>query len=380
MDVRFSEEQRLLKESAREFLETECPMSRVRQAMDDPTPVVSDLWKKMAKLGWTGLVIAEEHGGAGLGWIDLAVVMEEMGRALAPTPFLWSAVLASEAIGLGADAEQQARWLPDLADGSQRATLAVLESAASWSPDDLVLEATPEPDGGWCLRGLKRFVADAVGADWLLVPARDPSGLALYRVATGAPGVQIRRHAHLDETRAMSEVGFDRVTVGADARFDAGGAAEAMLERLFDAGRAALSAEMVGAAERVLELSVDYAKNREQFGRPIGAFQAIAHRCADMLVHVETARSAAYYAAWALAAAAPEARTACLLAKSHCAEAFSAVAGEGIQIHGGLGFTWEQDLHLYYKRALADEQALGDPTWCRERAARLVIDGGAPAP
>jgi alkylation response protein AidB-like acyl-CoA dehydrogenase len=383
MDVRLSEEQRLLQESAREFLEGECPMSRVRQAMDDPVAASAGLWKKMAELGWTGLAVPEQWGGAGLGWLDVAIVMEQMGRVLCPAPFFGSAVLATEAVLLAGAAEQHAAWLPALASGAERATLAFLEPAASWRVEDVALAARPSGSGsssGWSLRGIKRFVPDALEADWLLVPARTEDGLALFRVEAEAPGVSIRRLAHTDETRSMAEVGLDDVPVDDTARLAGALAAEGALERCLDAGRAALAAEMVGAAERVLELSVAYARTREQFGRPIGSFQAIQHRCADMLVHVESARSAATYAAWAVGEQVPEAPTAALLAKAHCAQAFTAVAGDGIQIHGGQGFTWEQDLHLYYKRALADEQLLGDPFWCRDRAAQLVLDGSAPAP
>ncbi len=369
----------MLASSAREFLERECPMSLVRDAMDDPSVAIDALWKPMAELGWTGLAVPEEHGGSGLGWTELAILAEEMGRVLLPAPYVSSAVVATALLRELASAEQSARWLPALAEGHARGTLTLIEPSASSKLDDLAIEAAPS-DGGVVLKGVKCFVEDAGTADWLLVPARSSEGIEMCRVETTAAGLVRRRVDYSDRTRPVYEVTFDRVQVDGDSRLPRSADLAGSLESVLDGARAVLAAEMVGASERVLEMSVAFAKDREQFGRPIGSFQAIQHKCANMLVRLESARSAARYAAWAVSAGEPTAHTAALLAKAHCSEVFTEVAGEGIQIHGGLGFTWEQDLHLYFKRAMADQVALGDPGWCREQVARLVIDEGAPAP
>lgn len=384
MDVRLSEEQELLRQSAREFLSRECPMAQVRAVIDDPSGDVDKLWRQMAELGWTGLVIPEEYGGAGLSTVELAVLFEETGRVLLPGPLFTHVALGGVAIDLAGSPEQKLRLLPALAEGSARVTLALLEEGGSWGPEGIRLEATPDGDG-YRLTGSKLHVPDAQLADWLVVPARCVSGdaagtIVLCVVPASAKGLEIRAFSFVDETRKMCEVTLHDVAVPpenvlrsseAGEADDAGAAA---LERVLDVARVALSAELTGASERVLEMSVEYAKTREQFGRKLGSFQAIAHKCADMFVRVESARSAAYYAAWAVATQAPDAHTSACLAKAYCCDAASHIAGEGIQIHGGLGFTWEQDPQLYFRRAKASEHFLGDATWHRELAARALLD------
>ena len=387
MDVRLSEEQELLRDSAREFLERECSMDRVRSLIADPRGASGDLWKPMAELGWTGLLIPERYGGAGLGPVELAVLFEQAGRVLLPGSLFAHVALAGVAIERAGSDEQKSRLLPALAAGSERASFAQLEEGSSWGAEGIQLAATPEGEG-FRLSGCKLHVPDAQLADWLVVPARVGGGsggsikedgaIVLCVVDTASPGLEIRPFSFIDETRKMCEVRLQDVEVSPDDVLRSGGGAESgasMLDRVLDVARVALSAELTGTAGRVLELSVEYAKTREQFGRKIGSFQAIAHKCSDMFVRLESARSATYYAAWAVASGEPDAHTSACLAKAYCAEAAAHIAGEGIQIHGGLGFTWEQDPHLYFRRAKASEHFLGDATWHREIAARELLDG-----
>jgi len=376
MDAQLSEEQRLLQESARDLLARECPMSFVREQMAGERGFTDRFWGQLAALGWTGLVLPEAHGGAGLGWVDLAVVLEEMGAALVPGPFFSSVVLGATAIARAGTPEQHARFLPALAAGERRATLALREpGGGALGPVRMVARA--DAGGAARLSGDKAFVLDGHSADWVVVAARrdEPDGpLGLAVVAGDAPGVATRAVDYTDATRKVAELRLDDVAVPAEAWLGGEADASEALEATLDAARVALCAEMAGLGQRVLDLSVAYAKAREQFGKPIGSFQAIQHKCADMLLRVENLRSAAWYAAWARDEGEPDARAAAAMALAYASEAGPAVAGEGIQIHGGLGYTWEQDLHLYYKRAKANEVVLGDVSTSRELVARRAFD------
>jgi alkylation response protein AidB-like acyl-CoA dehydrogenase len=377
MNVGLSEEQELLLHTSREILERECPISRVRSAMEDPRDTCSGLFETLAGLGWTGLALPTSYGGAGLGMVELAILLEQMGRVLLPAPFFSSAVLASLAIQLAGDAAQRDRWLPSLGHGALRATVALQGDAPGWDERALALPADPL-DGGLVVSGVRLFVLDGVTAELVLVPVRSTGGeLALAAFPTDAPGVRVRPMEFIDATRRVAELELERAHAGAEDVLRSGG--PGLLDRLLDRGRVALCAEMCGGAARVLELSVEYARTREQFGRPIGSFQAIQHKCADMLVAVEAARSATYAAAWSIDAGAQDAHLLACMAKAYCSDAYRAVAGQGIQIHGGLGFTWEQDLHLYFKRARACEASFGDGAWNREQIARLLIDTSSPS-
>lgn len=382
MDARFSDEQELLRESARDFLARECPMSLVREVSDDGKELPAELWSRLAELGWLGLALPAEHGGAGLGALELAIVLEETGRVLLPGPFFSAVALGASAVALAGTPEQRARLLPPLAAGRRRATLALLDEGGSWEAAGVRAVARREgADGALRVDGAKRFVLDAQGADALVVPVRlEESGsgdaeLALAWIDARAEGVSIRCLDYVDATRRPCHVDLSDVRVAAEDVLGAPGTGGAALARILDRARVALCAETCGGAARVLELAVEYAKTREQFGRPIGSFQAIQHRCADMLSDVEAMRSATWYAAWAVASGAPDAHRAACMAKAYCADAGPRVAGAGIQIFGGQGFTWEQDLHLYYKRAKAAELQLGDATWHRELVARELVDG-----
>ena len=373
MDVELTDEQRMLQTSAREFLARACPMSLVRESMDDPQPACSALWPTIAELGWLGLVLPANVGGSELGLVELVLVLQEAGRALLPAPFFSTVALGAQAIALAGDESQRARWLPAVAEGKARVTLALLEATARWDEAGVQLSVTTDGDG-YVLDGTKLFVPDAGLADWLVVPARGAAGVTLFLVDAKAPGVSVRALDFVDQVRKVYAVELRAVRVQVDAVLGNAGGGWPILERLFDFAKVALSGEMCGAAERVLEMAVDYAKVREQFGKPIGSFQAIQHKCAEMLVLIESAKSATYYAAWAIANGEPDAHTAACLAKAYTSEAFTKVAGEGIQVHGGIGFTWEQDLHLYFKRAKSAELFFGTPSWNRELAARVLLD------
>ena len=374
MDFGFSEEQEMLRKSARDFLAKESPMTYVRQMMEDDRGFRDEQWQKMAGLGWMGLILPEEHGGAGLNFVDLIVVLEEMGRVVLPGPFFSTAVLGGVALLEGGSAAQKKELLPKLAAGKLRLTLAQLEPSARWDAEGIALEARPA-GGGYKLSGTKLFVPDAHTADLLIVAGRAPGstgaeGVSLFLVDATAPGVTITLLKTMDQTRKLCEVVLQDTP--AEGMLGQPGQGLKLLDRIVDRGKVGLCAEMCGGAQKVLEMSVEYAKVREQFGRPIGSFQAIQHKCANMLVEVESSKSATYYAAWAVANDVPEAPLAAAMAKAYCSDAYRHTAGEGIQIHGGIGFTWEHDMHIYFKRAKSSEVTFGDATWNREIVAQLI--------
>lgn len=373
MDVRFTEEQNLLRESARSFLERECSMEFVRRMIDDERGYTDGLWNRAVELGWTGLACEERFGGAGLGMVELAVLMEESGRALMPGPLFSTVALGASAISLAGSDEQKADLLPRVADGSLRFALAQLEDGASWGAEGIAAQATAA-GGGYRLTGTKRFVADGASADMFVVPAMASGEHTLFLVESADAGVHVEPIAYTDLTRRMASVRLDDVFVAATAVLGQPGGGWSTLQRVLDRAKVVLSAEMCGGMARALDLSVDYAKTREQFGSPIGKFQGLQHKCADMYVLLESSRSAAYYAAWAIDNDEPDAHRAACLAKAYCSDAYSKVTAEAIQIHGGFGFTWESDCHLYYKRAKADALALGDAATNREEAVRTILD------
>jgi len=378
MDFGFSEEQELLRKSAADFLAKECPMSYVRQMMEDDRGYSDELWNKMAELGWTGLIYPEEYGGAGLSIVDLVVVLEEMGKASVPGPFFSSTCLGGLAIlEAGNDAQKQ-KYLPDIAAGKTKATLAFLEENARWDEKGVNIKAR-KGKKNYSLSGVKLFVPDAHTADVIVCAVRTADGLSLFVVDRQQAGVNTRLLKTMDQTRKLCEVTFDKVQVTPDAVLGAAGQASGPLRRIIDRSKVALCAEMCGGAQKVLDMTVEYAKIREQFGRPIGSFQAIQHKCANMLVQVESAKSATYYAAWAVSNNIPEAPLAAVMAKAYCSDAFRQVTAEGIQVHGGIGFTWEHDMHIYFKRAKGSEVTFGDATWNRELVAQYTLDVPPPA-
>lgn len=373
MDFGFSEEQELLRQSAVDFLTKECPITYVRQMMDDERGYSEELWKKMADLGWMGLIYPEEFGGAGLNMVDLIVILEEMGRASLPGPFFSTVCLGGLAILEAGNPEQKQKVLPGLAAGTTKATLAVLEEEARWDEKGIKMSAR-KGKKGYSLSGVKLFVPDAHVADVMVCAARTSEGVGLFLVDCHQSGVTTTLLKTMDQTRKLCEVRFDKARVSAEAVLGTPGKGWDILSRILDRSKVALCAEMCGGAQRVLDMTVEYAKMREQFGRPIGSFQAIQHKCANMLVQVESAKSATYYAAWAVANDAPEAPLAAAMAKAYCSGAYRQVTAEGIQVHGGIGFTWEHDIHLYFKRAKGSEVTFGDATWNRELVAQCTLD------
>jgi alkylation response protein AidB-like acyl-CoA dehydrogenase len=376
MDFGFSEEQEMLRSSARDFLAKEAPMTYVRKMMEDEVGFTGDLWKKMADLGWMGLILPEDYGGSGLDFVDLIVVLEEMGRLVLPGPFFSTVVLGSVALLEGGSDALKRALLPKLATGDLKVTLAQLEPSGRWDADGIQLAAKAD-GGGFVLSGTKLFVPDAHVADQMVVAARTPGskgadGISLFLVDARAPGITTTQLKTMDQTRRLGEVVLKDVRVPADRVLGTVGGGWALLDRVIDRGKVGLCAEMCGGAQRVLEMSVDYAKVREQFGKPIGSFQAIQHKCANMLVEVESSKSVTYYAAWAVANDVAEAPLAAAMAKAYCSDAYRHVSGEGIQIHGGIGFTWEHDMHIYFKRAKSSEVTFGDATWNRELVAQHI--------
>jgi alkylation response protein AidB-like acyl-CoA dehydrogenase len=303
--------------------------------------------------------------------------MEEFGRAVMPGPFPATVLLGGAAIAEAGSPAQRHEFLPGIAAGEVKATLAATEPNARWDAAGITL-AGREARGGFTLSGTKLFVPDAHLADVLVVAARTrdgstmEDGVSLFLVPKGTPGVTVRVLPSVDETRKLCEVKFDNVAVPATALLGDLNGGWPALARVTDRAAVALAAEMCGAAQRVLDMTVDYAKLRVAFGKPIGTYQGVKHKCADMLIEIENAKSLTYYAAWAVDEAEPDAAMAVSMAKAAASDAGRKVCAAGIQLHGGIGMTWEHDLQLYLKRAKASEIALGDATWHRERIARLM--------
>ena len=372
MDFELSEEQEALRRTVRRFLHERAPLAYVRVMLDDDRGTSGEVWRGLADLGVTGLLVPEEHGGAGMGMVDVGVVLEELGRAVHPGPFLSSAVAAvSTVLAVGSSADR-ADLLPGLADGSMTGTLALLEpdGRAGWRAPGVRLE-------GDRLSGTKVMVPDAVAADIVLVAAACDDGLGVFAVDARAGGVRITPTPTVDGTRKHGTVVLD----GAPGRRLGGRGTDATdaIAVVVDRVLAALVVDGLGAAEVALEMAVAYAKERTQFGRPIGSFQAVQHLCADMLMSLELGRAGAYYALWAAdqAAAGPEQRAeahrAATMAKAFAGDAFFRIGATAIQVFGGIGFTWEHDVHLFYKRLLTLQQAHGTGTEHLEELADLIL-------
>jgi alkylation response protein AidB-like acyl-CoA dehydrogenase len=370
MRLVLTEEQEELRDSVRRFLSDRAPMSRVRQVMESPDGYDRALWERMAgELGLQGVAVPEGYGGSGLGSVELSVVMEELGRSLLPSPFLASAVLATSALLAIDDEEARRDLLPDLASGRRVATLAVAEDICGWDAGRSLTAASLH-GGEWRIRGAKTPVLDGASADLLLVVAQTDGELGFFAVDGDAEGVQREQLAGLDLTRRMARLRLADAPARRLVAEDGAGA----LGRTLDAASVALAAEQLGGLQRCLDMSVAYAGARAQFGRPIGSFQAIKHLCADMHVAMELARSAVRFAAWAAAESPDELPVAAALARAYCSEAYFKVAADTIQVHGGIGFTWEHDAHLYYRRAKSSELLFGSPAQARAQLAdRLGI-------
>jgi len=382
MQFAHSEEQQLIRENARSFLAERAGASQLRAAMDQPGGYDAQLWRQISgELGWTGLAIPQAYGGAGLGWVELCILQEELGRRLVPSPFFATVALAAPIIAaLGSEAQRR-MLLPRIAAGEVR--IACSLCGPDGRPPCAGVTAVLQRDGdGFTLSGVSDFVIHGDTADQLLVLARSSGsgGISVVVIPTRSAGVTIGPHVMLDVTRPMSRVEFAGVGVDAGQLLGDEGGAGAALERALNLARIALASEALGGAEHVLEMTTAYVKQRVQFGRPIGSFQAVKHRLADMMIEVEAAKSAAWYAACVAQERSDELAEAAAIAKSYCCDAFFDCAANAIQLHGGIGFTWEHEAHLYFKRARATATLLGSPAWQRERLVRVFAAGEAATP
>ena len=369
MNFAFNEEQEELRKTVRSFLEAKSSEAAVREQMDTEAGYDQAVWSQMGEqLGLQGLVIPEEFGGSGYGYIELVVILEEMGRSLLCAPFFSTVVLAANTLIHSGDDAAKAAHLPGIASGETIATLAYTEPSGKWDESGITMQATASGDG-YTLSGTKMFVLDGHTANLIIVAARTDKGVSLFAVDGGAAGLTRTALSTMDQTRKQAKLEFSNTPatlIGTD------GEGWSVLSRVLDLAAVGLAAEQVGGAQKVLEMAVDYAKVRVQFGRPIGSFQAIKHKCADMLLEVESAKSAAYYGLWCAAELNDELPSVASLAKAYCSEAYFHATAENIQIHGGIGFTWEHPAHLYFKRAKSSELLFGDPTYHRELLAQRI--------
>ena len=372
MNLEESAEQRQLRESVRRFLADRAPLPRVRELMEAADTTDVDVWRQAGRqLGLQGIAIPEGYGGAGFSFAEQAIVLTELGGALYSGPYLASAVLAATALLAGEDEDARRELLPGIASGETIATLAFTEDDGSWDLSSIRMAAAKNGSKGpgWRLDGHKSFVLDGHGAGLILTVAAADIGLSLFAVDGVAAGLSRRVLPTLDQTRRLARLEFSDVPA---RLIGSPGTARGVLDRTLDVAAIALAAEQLGGAQRALDMAVEYAKIRHQFGRPIGSFQAIKHRCADLLLEVESLRSAVSYAAAAVAAGSTEVPVLASLLKAYASEVYFHVAAENIQIHGGIGFTWEHDAHLYLKRAKASELFLGDGSYHRERLAARI--------
>jgi alkylation response protein AidB-like acyl-CoA dehydrogenase len=381
-----TEEQEELRASVRRFLADRAPITAVRELMETTDGLDAGVWRQAGEqLGLQGIAIPEEYGGAGFSFAEQAIVLEELGAALYGGPYLASAVLATTALLASPDEDARTTYLPGIASGDTIATLAFTEEDGSWEPDAIRLAATatsrrddpPNPPNpaqddsadSWQLDGRKSFVLDGHTANLILVVARTGDALSLFAVAAEASGLTRTALPTLDQTRKLARLDFAAVPA---TLIGSVGDGQAVLSRTLDVAAIAQAAEQLGGAQRALDMAVEYAKVRHQFGRPIGSFQAIKHRCADLLLEVESLRSAVQYAAAAVAEDSAEVPVVAALVKAYASDVYFHVAAENIQIHGGIGFTWEHDAHLYFKRAKASELFLGDASYHREHLASRI--------
>jgi alkylation response protein AidB-like acyl-CoA dehydrogenase len=363
----FTEEQEQFRLALRRFLDDKSPATEVRRLMATEEGYDPAVWRQLsAELGLPGIHLPPRYGGAGFGMVELGIVMEELGRALLCAPYFSTAVLAANAIMNAGSEAQKESLLPEVASGARLATLAVTELNGDWDPHGIELSATAAADG-YLLNGVKSYVVDGHVADLLIVAARSApagrDGLALFALPADAAGVTRRRLESMDATRKIARIDFQGARAQLLGNLDDGVKA---LTRTLDQAAIALANEMVGGAQRLLDAAVNYAKMRVQFGRAIGSFQAIKHKLADMLLDVELAKSAAYYAAQAATVDDPEWPALACMAKASASDAYLRTAIETIQIHGGIGFTWDNDTHLWFKRAKSSEVFLGQPSYHRE--------------
>jgi alkylation response protein AidB-like acyl-CoA dehydrogenase len=373
MDLGFSEEQEMLRTSARDFLEKECPKSLVKEMAEDERGYTPELWRKMAELGWMGLVIPEEYDGMGMSFLDLVVLLEEIGRACVPGPFFSTVILGGFAILDAGNEEQKKEFLPKIANGEMIVTLALTEPSGRYDADAITVKAVPDKDD-YLISGTKLFVPDANIADYMVCAARTKDGaspdegITLFLVDAKSPGIATTLLKTIAGDK-QCEVIFDNVRVPKKNMLGELDKGWGVVERILEKATVALCAQMIGGAQAALEMSVAYAKERVQFGRPIGSFQAIQHYCANMVTDVDGSRFITYEAAWKVSEGLP-ATMEVSMAKAWVSEAYRRVTLLGQQIHGGIGFCMDHDMPLYFKRAKAAEPTFGDADWHREMVAR----------
>ncbi len=369
MNFAFSEEQEELRKVVRDFLNAKSSEATVRELMETDSGYDAAVWSQMGEqMGLQGLIIPEEFGGSGYSYVELIVVLEEMGRRLLCAPYFATVALAANTLLHSGDDAAKAEYLPGIASGETIATLAFTEANGRWDESGITLEASGS-GSDYTLTGEKMYVLDGTIANLILVAAKTAGGVSLFAVQGDASGLTREGLSTMDQTRKQARLTFDATPaklIGTE------GGGWAVLSQVLDLAAVALAAEQVGGAQECLEMAVQYAKDRVQFGRPIGSFQAIKHKCADMLLEVESAKSAAYYAGWCASELNDELPSVASLAKSYCSEAYFHTTAENIQIHGGIGFTWEHPAHLYFKRAKSSELFLGDPTYHRELLAQRI--------
>jgi alkylation response protein AidB-like acyl-CoA dehydrogenase len=372
MDFDFSEDQVMLRNLVREFLTEQAPVAHVRKMMEDDTGYDANIYKQLVGLGITPF--PEQYGGGGLGMIEQCIILEEMGRIPYPGPWFATVVLAGSAIMASGDENAQARYLPDICNGDLTMSLAFTEDAIGWGPDAVKMTASNEGNE-YVLNGEKRFVPFGRTADVILVAVRSGNGHSLIAVPKDASGLTVTPTPMLDLTSKTATLTFDNVRVPAENLVGSEGGAWDALDATLTAAAVGASAEMLGASRKSLEMSTDYAKVRKQFGQFIGQFQAVKHMLAEMLEQVENSHAAVYYAAWAMDADAADKQMAASVAKSTLNESSKKVCGDAIQAHGGIGYTWEYDLHLYWKRAKYYEPLFGDTAFHREKILEEALHG-----
>jgi alkylation response protein AidB-like acyl-CoA dehydrogenase len=369
MNFGLTEEQQILRNVARRFLEERAPMSKVRDVMESPEGFDGDLWAAMAELGWLGLIIDEAYGGAGLGWVDLAVLLEDTGRGLLPSPLLSTSLAAAAISEFGSDNQKQ-RYLPSLADGSAIGTIALLEESDTLGPDGIQVTGVSEGDG-LRINGLKRFVPDVGVASLFVVPVRVGDQFRFAVVSAGANGLTPKAQSTMDETKRMGDLSLEDVLVSEGDILPVSGDGTATLYRLLDLGAVAVTAEMIGAMDRALEITTEYARERIQFGAPIGKYQGVKHPIAEMYVDVETSRSLLYYAAWCVDESPEDLALAIARAKAYASEAFTRIGVDSVGLHGAIGFTADYDIQLYLKRSKWALPAYGNADYHYDRVAAL---------
>ncbi|MEO5723349.1 MAG: acyl-CoA dehydrogenase family protein [Ilumatobacteraceae bacterium] len=369
MNFAFTDEQDELRKTVRSFLDSKSPESAVRELMETEDGFDKAVWSQAAEqLGLQGLHIPEEYGGSGFTYVELGIVLEEAGRSLWTAPFFSTVVLAANTLIHSGDEAAKKAYLPGIASGETIATLAFTEPSGKWDESGITIEATGS-GSDWKISGTKMFVLDGHLANLIIVAARTAKGVSLFAVEGDAAGLTRTNLSTMDQTRKQAKLEFANTPaklIGTE------GDGWKVLSTVLDLAAIGLAAEQVGGAQKVLDMAVEYAKVRVQFGRPIGSFQAIKHKCADMLLEVESAKSAAYYGMWCAAEMNDELPSVASLAKAYCSEAYFHATAENIQIHGGIGFTWEHPAHLYFKRAKSSELLFGDPTYHRELLAQRI--------